>query len=90
MKTTLRRLLPILLGAAGFVLRLLQQAVFEPDTALAVSGAPISMAMALYLSAASRPVTFCSWRWALLSWPPRRACSSPWPAGAGGTAAAGF
>ena len=52
MKTTLRRLLPILLGAAGFVLRLLQQAVFEPDTALAVSGAPISMAMALYLAAA--------------------------------------
>ncbi len=51
MKVTLRRLLPILLGAVGFLLRLLQQAVFEPDTALAVSGAPISWVMALYLAA---------------------------------------
>ena len=46
MKTTLQRLIPPILGAVGFLLRLLQQGIFEPDTGLAQSGAPIAYAMA--------------------------------------------
>lgn len=51
MKTALQRLIPPILGAVGFLLRFLQQGIFEPDTGLAQSGAPISYAMALYLAA---------------------------------------
>ena len=51
MKNQLQRLLPAVLGLLGFLLRLLQQSVFEPETGLARSGAPISTAMALYLAA---------------------------------------
>lgn len=51
MKQTLQRFLIPILGAVGFLLRLFQQEIFEPDTALAAPGAPVSYAMALYLAA---------------------------------------
>ena len=53
MKITVRRILPVVLGAAGFALRLLQQqTAFEPDTGLSLPGAAASWAMGLYLAAA--------------------------------------
>ena len=53
MKTMLQRLFPVVLGAAGFLLRLLQQeTAFASDTGLEIPGTPISYAVALYLAAA--------------------------------------
>ena len=49
MKSKVQMLLPALLGAAGFLLRYLQQGVFDPETGLAERGAPVSYAMAAYL-----------------------------------------
>ena len=52
MKMTTRRILPVVLGAVGFFLRLVQQrTAFDPDTGLSVPGAAISWAMGLYLAA---------------------------------------
>ncbi len=59
MKTMLRRVLPVVLGAAGFLLRLLQrETAFEADTGLSLPAAPASRAMAVYLAAAGALLLF--------------------------------